>query len=345
MKKPTISIFVAVLMLGLFCSHAFAAQTIRVAIQNAENSWGCMASLNGWMADIEKVTNNEVKINAFYNNTLCNSKDAWQATKNGIADMAWCVQGYWPGLTPLVEVVTMPGLPFQSSETASYAAYQLLEEFPEIAAEFKDFQPLIFHVDPHALMMAKREVKGISDLKAQKIRVLGGPPTIQFKALGATPILMPMPDIYMSLQKGVLDGMDVAWEASLAFRFYELVDYYLEVPLAPSLNTVLMNKKKWDAIPAEYREAIMQISGKEGSAIWGKNWSDNARAEVLTLAPQKRPNYKVYQLDEAALQEWIAVSVTPVHEQWVADMEKKGFTNARVILERTIELGLLSQNQ
>jgi TRAP-type transport system periplasmic protein len=35
----------------------------------------------------------------------------------------------------------------------------------------------------------------------------GGPPTDMIKALGAVPLLIPMTDIYISLQKGVIDGM------------------------------------------------------------------------------------------------------------------------------------------
>lgn len=344
MKRKLI-LAVLALCLILPCTAAWAKENVRVAIQNAENSWGCVASINPWLKAIPEVTNGEVTIQAYYNNTLANSRDAWNATKIGIADMAWCVQGYWPGQTPLVEVVTLPGLPFQNSRTASAAAYQLLAEFPEIAAEFKDFQPLIFHIDPHVLMMAKKKITSPDELSGMKIRVLGGPPTTQFRALKAATVLMPMPDIYMSLQKGVLDGIDVAWEANLAFRFYELIDYYLEAPLSPSLNTVLMNKNKWNSISAEARDAIMKISGVEGSAKWGAAWSDNAKDEVLKLAAEKKPNMQVYSLDAAALEKWNQVSVLPVHEEWVKEMEKKGYSNARAILERTIELGYLSLEQ
>lgn len=340
--KRKFSAVVLALCLVLLSSAAWAKVNIRMAIQNAENSWGCVAAINPWIKAVSEVTNGEVTIEPFYNNTLANSRDAWNATKIGIADMAWCVQGYWPGQTPVVEVVTMPGLPFEFSETASAAAYQLLLEFPEIAAEFKDFQPLIFHADPHVLMMAKKKITSPDDLSGLKIRVLGGPPTTQFRMLKASPILMPMPDVYMSLQKGVLDGMDVAWEASLAHRFYELIDYYLEVPLAPSLNTVLMNKAKWNSIPAEARDAIMSISGVNGSAKWGKAWSDAAKEEVVKQAQDKKPNFMVYALDDAALEKWNQVSVNPVHEEWVSAMEKKGVTSASAILTRCIELGELS---
>lgn len=342
MNKIIITL-VGIVCLALLCSNAFAVVKVRVAIQNAETAWGCMAATNNWLKAIPEVTNGEVVLDVYYNNTLCNSKDAWQATKSGLTDMAWCVQGYWPGLTPLVEVVTLPGLPYKTSEAMSGAAYQLLEEFSEIRDEFAGFQPLILHLDPHVFVSTKKSVHGIDDLKAMKVRVLGGPPTMQFTALKATPILMPMPDIYMSLQKGTLDGGDLTWESILAFRFYELVDKYLEAPLGPSLITMIMNKRKWDTISQESQAAIMEISGVKGSALWGKNWSDAAKVVVLQRAESMRPNFEFISLKSAALQQWIDISVTPIHTEWVAAMEKKGYNRARQILDRCIELGHLSQ--
>ena len=45
------------------------------------------------------------------------------------------------------------------------------------------------------------------------MRVLGGPPTEMAKALGAVPTLIPMPDVYQSLDKGVIDAAAAPWEA------------------------------------------------------------------------------------------------------------------------------------
>ena len=35
---------------------------------------------------------------------------------------------------------------------------------------------------------------------------------------------------------------------------------------------------------------------------------------------------------------WIE-AITPIHDEWVADMESKGYSNAREILEEAIRLG------
>ena len=71
----------------------------------------------------------------------------------------------------------------------------------------------------------------MDDVKGMKIRIPGGPPTEMAKALGMVPTPIPMPDMYQALDKGVVDGMGVPWEAVQGFRLYEVANNYTMVPM------------------------------------------------------------------------------------------------------------------
>ena len=45
-----------------------------------------------------------------------------------IADIGWCVQGYWPEQTPLSDVVSLPFLPITSAEKGSEMLWKLYEK-------------------------------------------------------------------------------------------------------------------------------------------------------------------------------------------------------------------------
>ena len=97
-------------------------------------------------------------------------------------------------------------------------------------------------------------MKTLEDMKGLKIRVLGGPPTEMAKALGASPALMPMPDMYQALDKGVFDGAAVPWEAIHGFRLYEVAKNVTMVPFYASYFSVCANRQKIQSLPKDVRD-------------------------------------------------------------------------------------------
>ena len=126
----------------------------------------------------------------------------WKGVRSGIADMGWCVQGYWPEQTPLSDVMSLPFLPLTTAEKSSEVLWKLYEKFPAMQKEYGEIQPLVLHTSSSNLLVSKKPVKTLEDLKGMKFRVLGGPPTEMAKALGAVPTLIPMPDVYQSARQG-----------------------------------------------------------------------------------------------------------------------------------------------
>src|SRR5690606_42125559 len=68
----------------------------------------------------------------FRSQTLIKGIDMWKGIRSGIADIGWCVQGYWPEQTPLSDVMSLPFLPLKSAEQGGAILWQLYEKFPSI---------------------------------------------------------------------------------------------------------------------------------------------------------------------------------------------------------------------
>jgi TRAP-type C4-dicarboxylate transport system substrate-binding protein len=137
----------------------------------------------------------------------------------------------------------------------------------------------------------KKQIKTMDDFKGLKVRVLGGPPTEMAKALGAVPALIPMPDMYQALDKGVVDAGAVPWEAVHGFRLYEVAKYYTIAPFYVAYFSLCANRQKMESLPKDVRDAIMSVSGLEGSKFWGKNFFDSAEGGVIEKA--KAGNYEI----------------------------------------------------
>ena len=341
MRKRGLLTWLSCLCLVFFIAVPTQAQVIKLTMaeQNSDMAWGPTHAEKPWIKQVEEATKGRVKIEVFYSQTLVKGPDTWNAVKNGVVDIGWCMHGYWPDMTPLSDIITLPALPLKSAEQGSGVFWKLYEKFPAVQREFKDVHLLLAGVaDPRLLITTKKQIKTTDDIKGMKLRILGGPPTEQMKALGAVPLLMPMPDSYQALDKGVIDGMDISWEGILSFRLYEVVKYYTFAPLTTSYHTIVMNKQKWDSLPKDIQAAISSVSGFEGSKAWGRNWYDSVPAAVEAQMKKENRTMIKYTLPPDEAEKWTKVSAEPIWKAWVKKMEGKGVPEAQQILNTAVEL-------
>lgn len=340
MKKCTLFLTILVgLVLALATTGSAKTIKLRYAQQNPDTGWSTVHCVEPWLKNLEAATNGKVKIQAFHGQTLAKGKDMWNAVKTGITDIGWCFHGYWPGMTPLTDVISLPALPFTSAEEGSAALWKIYEKFPQIRKEFKDVKVLLFYTsEPYSLITRDKPVKRLEDIKGMKIRMTGGPPTDMMKALGGVPMLIPMPDNYISLQKGVIDGMGAPWEAINVWRFYEVVQYYTQVPFPSVYFSIAMNKNTWNRLPKDVQDAIMGVSGLEGSKFWGHNFFDAMKAQTLEKLKSKGQGDNIFKLSPQERQRWVDVGGKPVWAKWVKDMNAKGHKDAQAILDATLSI-------
>jgi TRAP-type C4-dicarboxylate transport system substrate-binding protein len=242
-------------------------------------------------------------------------------------------------MTPLADVITLPSLPIKSAEKGSEVLWKLYEKYPSIQNHFKDVHVLMLWTShPYILITTKKQVKTLEDIKGLKIRVTGGPPTEQMRALGAVPVLMPMPDTYLALDKGVIDGMGAPWEPILAHRLYEVVKYYTIVPLSAVYFSMPINKQKWESLPKDVQDGIASVSGLEGAKFWGRNFFDRVEGAVDETVKKGGYTMVKYTVPPEEVERWTKVAGMPIWKEWIKKMESKGYPEAQQILNTTLEM-------
>lgn len=339
-KRVLLTLLVSICLVSILAAPSLA-QVIKLTLadQNPEMGWGPVHALSPWVKKVEEATKGRVKIDIYWAQTLAKGPDIWNAVKTGVADMGWCFHGYWPDMTPLSDVITLPSLPFIAAEKGSEVLWKLYEKFPAIQREYKDVHVLqLWTSHPYFLITTKKQVKTMEDLKGLKIRVVGGPPTEQIKALGAIPTLIPMPDTYLSLDKGVIDGMGAPYEAIYAFRLYEIVKYYTIVPLSAVYFSMSVNKQKWESLPKDIQAAITSVSGLEAAKFWGRNFFDTAEEGVVDRVKKGNHQMVKYVVPPEELERWTKVAGEPLWKDWVKKMESKGRPEAQQVLNAALEL-------
>ncbi len=302
-------------------------------------SWGAVHAHQPWAKQVEEATKNRVELVQYPSETLVKGADTWAAVKTGVADIGWCMGAFTPGVAPLTDVITNPGLSWRSAEQSSAVLWQLYEKFPSIQKEFADFKVVLLHTcDPYFLGTSKKQVKTLEDLKGLKIRTITGPPTVMMTKLGAVPLFISTADVYMAIQKGVIDGSLLTGEMALGFRLNEVLKYY--VPNVPSFTAwfyVLMNLNTWNRLPPDIQEQIMSNGRLEGSKWFGKNFFDSARIAMVEETKKAGLEMVEYYLPAEEAQRWVAVS-SPIQDEWVNKTKAAGYPQAQEIFDTMLNM-------
>ena len=127
-------------------------------------------------------------------------------------------------------------------------------------------------------------IRKLEDFKGKKLRTIAGPPHDAKSALGATPLYIPAPDLYMSLETGVLDGANLPWEVvGKGWNLYEVTAYQTDVNVFYGVYSISINLDTWKRLPADIQKAIMSVSGFVGSRWYCKNYFDTSQAPASKL--------------------------------------------------------------
>lgn len=243
---------------------------------------------------------------------------------DGVADIVWTLPGYNAGRFPSMEVMELPFVTVDG-EKSSRVAWQMYEEFGK--KDFESVKPLAFNVhDRGQIHNNIRPITKLEDFKGLKMRAPTRLTNKTLEALGATPVSIPLPSLSESISKGVIDGYILPWEVVPTLKLHEMTKYHSEVNapdpvLYSALFAIIMNKQRYDSLPADLKKVIDNNSGADFSASLGKAWDEeitSARQQGVDAgnAINTISSKEVERMQEAAKK---------VEADWIAEISAKGY--------------------
>ncbi len=326
--------FLIATALGASACASAMAQTVTLKLHTfmapASNVWKDM--LTPWMDKVEKDSGGRIKFERYPAMQLGGTPfNLYDQAKDGVVDVVWTLVGNTPGRMPRTEVFELP-FTMSHAEPTSRAMWEYVQT--NAADEFKDVQLIATHVHGPGVFHTKdKQIKAVADLKGLKMRGPTRLTTNLLKALGATPVGLPLPQIPDALSKGVIDGCVIPWEVVPAVKVQELAKFHSEFdPSLPALYTttfvLAMNKAKYDSLPAELKKVIDANSGADTSAWLGKVQEGNDPKGRKTAEDRKNT---ITRLSQAEYESFRKAS-EQVDDDWVKEMNGKGF-NGKQLLE------------
>lgn len=289
-----------------------------------------------WTEQVKEATGGRVTVQILAKG-LGAPKAHFDIARDGQADVTFSAHGYTPGRFLMSKVAEFP-FSGPSAEALSVSYWKVYNKYFAALNEHEGTQLLgLFTHGPGHIHTRDKAVRSAADLKGLKMRVGGGVSSDVAEAIGSVALLKPARESYELLSNGVADGTYLPNESVTAFNVDGILKHTTMVPggLYNISFFLVMNKGRFDALPAEDREAIMKVSGEAFARMAGKAW-DAADAAALEKMKANGNSIAFASLD--FLNEIRTLSA-PIEEAWIAEAAAKG-VDAKAALE---ELRSLTQ--
>jgi len=333
MKRRSLIQGAAASTLGFPHLIGFAQQTVTLKFHTfmapMSNVWLLMHK--PWMEKVEKESGGRIKFEAYPAMQLGGTPvQLYDQARDGVVDVVWTLPGNTAGRFPRIEAFELPFM-MNNAEATSKAYWEYFQT--QCPDEFKETQVIALQVHgPGMFHSANKLIKSAADLKGMKVRGPTRQVTKLLGSVGATPVGMPLPQIPDALSKGTVEACAIPWEVVPSVKVHELTKFHSEFPAnSPALYTttfvMAMNKAKYESLAPDLKKVIDNNSGMATSAWLGK--VQQSYDAIGRKSAVDRGN-TIHTFTAAETQEFIKLS-SKVDDEWVADMDKRGFKGAQLL--------------
>ncbi|MGF1650243.1 MAG: TRAP transporter substrate-binding protein [Hyphomicrobiaceae bacterium] len=328
LARSLVAGFAAVLMLAPVVARAETTFTIHHFL--SPKALTHEKFLEPWAERVRQQSQGRLRFEIFPSMTLGGAPpDLYRQVRDGTADLVWTLAGYTPGVFPRLEVFELFGVHGASAKATSLAIQDLL---PELAPDLAEVHPVLVHVHGgNALHLVDRQVGTLADIRGLKLRSPSRTGVWMLEAFGAEPVGMPVPALPQALSAGTIDGALIPFEVAIPLRIAQFAKHSVELDggrrFGTSVFLFLMNKARYEALPADLRAII---DANSGSAIVSEVAAAWDEMEPMGIKVARDAGRTVTRLDVERSAAFDAAAEA-VQARWVGEAKAKGIDAAGLL--------------
>lgn len=206
---------------------------------------------------VEERSKGEIKVNVFYGGTLGGERELVEQLKLGTVHL---VLGGWGTRGAYVKNIIPWGVPYLFSSKEQINATIEGRIGKEVKKAFLK-QGIVWtglYFRGNRQLTTNRDVKTPADLKGVKIRLPENPDwLVVWKAFGTLPVPIPSPEIFSSLQTGVVEAQENPVSSNYNRSLWEIQRYTVMTNHIIDIQSYLLSKKFLDGLDGEKRRLIL----------------------------------------------------------------------------------------
>ena len=295
-------------------------------------------ALKPWGKEVRKVTNGEVRVN-FLPTSAAPPPKQIDSIVAGTFDCAFIFHAFTAKRAVGPQFGILPFLSRGNSEQGSIAYWRTWNKYFGPKKEFEDDGIKILSMfqfpGVHFWTAKDKPITAVADLKDQKMWALAGTSSRLMKALGVSHVSGPAARMAEFTQTKVVQGLAGITRGGIVnfagIQFPKSATITTKTIMAPSFAW-MVSKKRWDALTAGQRKAIMSVSGEKlahAVGVEGDKFEDIsakklAKAGIVELKATAQFEAALGKAAQAQIDAWLkrAASVGVDGKEVMADFDK-----------------------
>jgi len=318
MKKLVLFVGLVFVLMIIGSTRAFsqAVQPILWKMQTYQASPNPDPPVNAmkrFIALVNQRSNGSLVIHPYYDGELgIKPVDYLKAVRSGAIEIALTYDGYYSGEIPACGLSQFLWVGASHEKMKSLGNDVIAPAFDRaLKARYNSFL-LWFNHTGAANTFFKDKIDNYFDLKGKKVRVFSKATADYFGMLNASGVTIPFSDLYMSLQKGVVDGWYSTRTYMTPLKLYEVTNYYVNDEVIVGYYSWVVNQDAFNKLPANLQGIVKQAAADTVSEFD----ADNEAFYKTNTDLMEKSGMKRITLSDADLTKLRGMIVSKLHPKW-----------------------------
>lgn len=276
-NKNKLHILGCVLLLACSVWRADAATTLRFGFAGSDTDTQNLAAKE-FAQLVKDGSNGELLVRPFGNSMLGNDQAMIGGVRGGTIEMEMSGTPNFSGMTPRMSVLDLPFLFADSAHAYRVLDGEIGQKLLDELASHNLKGLAYWEVGFRDITNSRKPVRVPDDVKGLKIRTSSNPSQIEaFRLLGANPQPLPLAELYNALEMRAVDAQEHPLSVTWSSGFYEVQKYLSQTHHAYTALVLVMNKKKFDAMPVAQQQLLVESARAAGRSQRAMNSANDSK--------------------------------------------------------------------
>ena len=276
---------------------------------------------------IEKATNGRIKVRHLVG--VINGLDGMTAIRDGRIQGCNFNYGYVDATYPLTNMLTMVLVPDEKQLIPLYdqVMWPVAEKTFGETYKAKLVAQGCWAGHPY---YTNKKLLTVEDFKGLKLRTDSKTSAMTLNALGGSAVAMPFGELYVAVERGMVDGFISAHGVVLGSKMYDVAKYINIWPLGVQVYGIFVSQKALDDLPQDLRTAVEDELAKLRSELVQRDYD----AVEVALEELKKHGMEVVVPSDEEFQKFKKI----VNENTVQNFIKQTGDEGRDLLKKCYEI-------